>query len=507
MASLLGQLKAQVATVTQGGIPTSRENLEKRVETAKAAVKEEAAKQAAAAQGKLENIGATEVLKQTGVSTSQLDALKVITGTEQGGLGKFSMGLGEKLKAAAGSVSAISPMTWIITGVVAAVLVGLVFLGRWLLSTYRGSIQKSEAGEKAATNAAALNAQVANAGTREGFQAAGAAAASPPVRDQDLTLLNTQPMTIKQAGFLGPAPTGEFKPDMAVSQALRAGFRAFVLEIDFLDTQRDPEKFAAPGLPTLIYRDNQGALASANSGSIRKVAETIAGLAFQPDVPNSLDPILLYLHVRRAPSPVRQQEGYLLYLSRIAKELEALIPMHLGMTPLGIFHRQKQEEVLLTAPLSSFKGQVIVMSNADTSMFRGLTGRKRFAPKEDLDYWVNLRVYLDTDSDVIGITKIPDPGHTAAAVVVYFNQIMALSAAKTEAFAVRGKSRFVIALHDPEVNPTPGRLNKALNELGVNIVPLDIFTDSTEAVKSMVEDYESKSYRPKPAALRKIAAS
>ena len=109
-----------------------------------------------------------------------------------------------------------------------------------------------------ATTAAALNAAVSanalaptvttNSGsgpkpttgsTKEGF------ATADPVDPTTLPLVSLQPLTIKQAGFLGPIPNGAFDVAAATGNALRAGFRSFTLQIDYLDTNRDPKNSPA----------------------------------------------------------------------------------------------------------------------------------------------------------------------------------------------------------------------------------------------------------------------
>lgn len=408
-------------------------------------------------------------------------------------------------------------LSWTTTLILLFLFISIIIVGiLWWTGVFSPAADQEA---KAETTAAALNAKVATTTqatatkTTEGFQQQQQqqepAPAGTKIDQHSANLLNLQPMTIKQAGFLGPAAAdGKFDPELAVGQALRAGFRSFVLQIDYLDSAKDRSKFAAPGMPTLLYKNASGALVSANSGSIQAVARTIAAQAFSPEVPNGAQPVLLYLHVVRTPSPVRQPELYVRFLSQIAKELSPIAPNHLGMTPLGAFHRQKNEETLFTAPISTFEGQVIVMSNVDTSIFRQSTTMgpdgKRINPADDLDYFVNARVYLEDDSTVIGATKIVEPDQKARAVIVRFGDLMALSPTKADAFAVRGKSRFVIAMPDPIKNPSSGQLRRAIDELGVNMVPLDIFSDKTEDVKSLVDDYANMTYRPKPAAMRNI---
>ena len=353
-------------------------------------------------------------------------------------------------------------------------------------------------GSAAPTTTVTAAAQVAN-------QLAPAAATIPIGKEgfadaAPLTLQNAQPLTIKQAAFLGPLPEGHFDTDSGAVQALRAGFRSFIFQIDYLDTKRDENLFALPGIPTLLYRGDDGGLISENSADINTVAQSIANSAFRPEVPKNTDPVIIYLHILRAPSVMRDPDNYKIFLSKIATALNPLAPMHLGMTPLGTFNRQKQEAVLLTAPLKSFEGQVIVLCNADTSVFKNTS--PQINPADDLDFWVNMRVYLNDSADSLGITQMPAAGVTPSAVVVKLADVLALSSTKADAFAAQGKSRFVIALPSQMANPTLKDLDTAINLLGINMVPLDIFSDTIENVKALVKKYDSNDFRLKPVGLR-----
>jgi hypothetical protein len=356
--------------------------------------------------------------------------------------------------------------------------------------------------------ALALSASTTGTAKKEGFQATPTVEA-PAVPKNERLLVNTQPLTIKQAGFMGLTPEGTAKmdPQQATADALKAGFRSFVLQIDYLDVKKGKGEFAEPGYPTLVFKDNKGALITSNSGSIKGVAETIAAMAFRPEVPHYNMPVVLYLHVVRAPSPVRDMELYMRYLSKIASELAPLWQFHLGMTPSGGFNRQKQEDTLLNMPVQSLEGQVVILSNADTSLFRSPELQKegmKYNPKEDLDFWVNMRVYLDSDDTTIGISKTAEK--TPSAVVVKLEDVIGLSAAKRDAFATKGKNRFVIAMPNQDTNPSLAELDKAILELGINMVPLDIFTPAVEDTKRMLETYENDAYRTKPSTLRRMVA-
>ena len=347
------------------------------------------------------------------------------------------------------------------------------------------------------TVASTLNAATSNAPSTvtEGF-----VDAPQPMSADESSLINLQPLTIKHAGFMGQ---DTFDPQNGPAQALRAGFRSFIFQIDYLDKTLDSTKFAAPGIPTLIYRGDDGSLLSTNSADINAVANTIANLAFRPDVPNYDKPVIIYLHILRTPSALADPDGYIGFLSKIATALNPLAPKHLGMTPMGPFNRQKQESVLINTPIHSLEGQIIILCNADTTMFR--SSKKKINPADDLDFWVNMRVYLNSDTDSFGITQIPAAGVIPHAIIVKLSELLGLSGQKQEAFALRTKHQFIIAMPSATKNPTATELGTAINTLGVNMLPLDIFSDSLDTVKGLVSTYSNMPFRPMPAALRSVA--
>ena len=88
--------------------------------------------------------------------------------------------------------------------------------------------------------------------------------------DQRL-LINTSVLGTRLIGYLGPYGSGAFDEDSATRVALSTGSRCLVLEIDHNERG---------GEPLLIYRDAWGFKQSLNTGSILKVAKSIAGRAF-----------------------------------------------------------------------------------------------------------------------------------------------------------------------------------------------------------------------------------
>jgi hypothetical protein len=387
----------------------------------------------------------------------------------------------------------LTPSVKVVIGLAIALIIYVVlgFTGLLPSSIFPWYISKPDA----ISTTANLNGKAKSLTTKEGFQA------TPPqsITPAETLFVNLQPLCIKDTGFKGPYPNGEYDVSNMTANALKAGFRCLTLNIDYMDTNK--KGFEAPNEPTLIVRDTNGGLLSSNSGSIEDVCKVIADMGFNGVVPNSEYPIILYLHINRAPSAISKPEKYLAFLSAIATQLNPIAPLHLGLSSLGNFTRQKQEEVLLRTPIEVLEGNVIVLCNADTSMFTSSSNATPYPPSQDLDFWVNMRVYLDSDSDTFGITKLPPKDTTPAAVIVDLNRILALNGVKQEQFAANGMHRYVIGMGDRLTNPSPAVVDTALNTLGVNCIPIDIFSDNN--IMNLTKEYDNMTYHPKPSVLRK----
>jgi hypothetical protein len=468
------------------------------------------AKSAAAGQAKssAKSTGEAAALKSAGASDTQVAAYQDLE-KGLGGTAAISSGMTTGAKSITSTISAMP--AWIYGGLTFApkasmwqIGVGmfiyillLAFFLYFLYFLYKKAYPPKPAATvlvqntKASSTANVLNAAMSNSpdpvDIEEGFVDA------TKVSGDDYTLLNVQPLTIKQAGFLGPIQAGVFD-DSATANSLRAGFRSFILQIDFMETQKDG--FSKPNMPTLVYRGDDGSLLSKNSADISAVAQAMANVAFRPEVPNYTEPVIIYLHILRAPNPINSADEYQTFLSRIASSLNPLAPYHLGMTPLGTFNRQKQESILVNSPLKTFKGQVILLCNADTSIFR----KAKVNPADDLDFWVNLRVYLNSN-ETLGVTQMPPTGVTPFAVVTKMSSLLALSEQEATAFASASKTKLVIALPSQMENPAVDKLDTLLHKFGVNMVPLDIYSDDVKEVLPLVAQYNNMTFSPKPPGL------
>jgi hypothetical protein len=307
-----------------------------------------------------------------------------------------------------------------------------------------------------------------------------------PAPIPDTALINLQSFAVKQAAYMGPTEKGgSFDTSIGIQSALSSGVRVFVFEIDYLESAKDSTKFDAPYTPTLLYRDDSGTLISANGAKIEEVAKSLATYGFAPSLAAAKYPLIVYLHFVKTPNALREPEKYVTFLSTVAQYLEPLQPYTLGITPQGKFQRQQNETGLLQSPISSFEGKVLFMTNVDTSIFRNLKtlGMDTIDPKYDLDYQVCLRMYLDNPGDSLGSTTAATAPKIPVGVVVPFQSLATMSEADQDAFAAKGKLRFVIAMPGQIGNPSVADLSTVVSNCNVNLVPLNLFGEPTDTLK------------------------
>jgi len=320
-------------------------------------------------------------------------------------------------------------------------------------------------------------------------------------QEDKLKLINIQPLTVKQTGFLGPIDSGVFNEEAGVKNALKAGVRTFFLQIDY---QTDPNKteplFPAANEPCLLYRDDTGVLTSLNAGSIHKVANALASHAFANTLPAKDDPIVLILYALRAPDPVTAPKDYLTYCSKIAKQLAPLAPFHLGLTTQGDYHRQALQGQLFTNSFKHFEKKVIILSNMDTSLFR--KGIQSYAPADDLDYWIHAQLYKLNDSEKLGVTSVASANTKTRAIVVPIESVTGLSPESQKTWATKNKDYFSVVIPSAVSNPSVSLANVLLGSMGVNVLPLDLFSFDVKEVSALFELWKKNTWNMRPVALQ-----
>jgi len=310
-------------------------------------------------------------------------------------------------------------------------------------------------------------------------------------------LLSLQPFAVKQAGY---AKKGIFVEEESVVNAIRAGVRTFVLQIDY---HEDPKK-GSTGEPCLLLRSKNGVLISTNTGSIKKVCQVLADHAFTDPIVGKEDPIVLFLYVKRTPySAIENPKEYLLFLSKIAKQLAPLLKNHLGNTSFGNFLRQGAEGDLLKLPLKTFEGKCIILTNAETTLFR--TADKvgvSVDPPDDLDYWSNMQVFKNS-GEGLGSTQIATDRPANALIFSKAELEDALSnTEKNDVFVKKTKEVFTIYVPDNEKNPEKGSIEMILKKLGINLLPLDLFSEKVDAMRPITEFWANSIWLQKPFVLQ-----
>jgi hypothetical protein len=341
------------------------------------------------------------------------------------------------------------------------------------------------------------------------------AVAEGPTNSEQVTLVNIQPVSVKQAGYVGPTERGgEFETDITFINAIREGVRFFVLQIDYLEKAPGGSGFDPINVPTLLYRDDNGALISKNGASIADIAKQLSTYAFNTDFPSNTQPLIVYLHFVRTPDLISTPDKYLKYMMDVAAALQPIQSLILDKYDSTDFTRQKNERVLLYSPLKNFESKILLWTNADTSVFRSAE-KLSIAPialNQDLDYMVSMRVYLENSKDTFGITTVaPD---TAYAVIVPFKRLKAMkdksgvTNKEKQDFAMKGKTRFVIGMPGQTEEVTQADIDKVLKTTGVNTVPMNLFGKSAPDIKSQLTLWEGATFfRMKPILIQSSKAA
>lgn len=324
------------------------------------------------------------------------------------------------------------------------------------------------------------------------------------VSNRENCLINFQPLTVIHPGFLGPVKDGVYDEKESISTLIRMGVRCFILPVDYHDKDTMAAPFPEANKPCLLYRDAGGNVRSINGGSIAAVAQGIADTAWSDLVVQRNDPFLLVLYFQRTP-----QEGtkeYLNFLSQVAVDLAPLSPYLLGQTPEGVYNRQGRQDQLLFVDTQQLEKKLLVFCNVDTSGFRtsAVDFKRTYLPKEDLDYWVHMRVFKQNQETPLGMTSLPGKNVVPRCIVDNLSYYVSMPTdATSKKNAVNGtKEKFMISLSPQGKNPEDKTLTLLLDTYGVQAVPLFLIDYSPET-KALLSKWKY-AWRAKPKAIRYI---
>jgi hypothetical protein len=300
-----------------------------------------------------------------------------------------------------------------------------------------------------------------------------------PIQENENSLINFAPLTCQDTGYIGPLENGVFAENDAINMALRAGARCFVLNIDYHEDQTLPiDLFGKPNDPRLIYRDAGGVIKCINTGEIKLVTQALANTAFSNTVSNPNDPLFVVLFFQREPKG--SVEDKLAYYSKVAEQLEPLIPYHLGQTPQGDYHRQQKQNDLIYQPLSEFEKRVVIFCNVDTAIFRG----KNYAPTRDLDYFVHLRLFKES-TDTYGATGNVESRTMPRGIVNSVANFTIIPENKYKDTSDSTKMRWTMAFTHASSNPSAASLQYMMQTLGVQSIPLWLFSTKAPSSSAM----------------------
>jgi hypothetical protein len=271
-------------------------------------------------------------------------------------------------------------------------------------------------------------------------------------------LLNLQPLTFKQAAYLGPEYES-FNIIEAINGQLQLGSRVFFLQIDFVD--RDRDKLCNKFEPCLYYKNKAGTLISNNSAKLKEVFQHIGETAFQPTIKNNEAPIVLLLHFVNIPNISEPYD----YLSKVANALQVIKPQILT----GGFYRSQKEDELFQLMFKEFGGKVIIGTNIRTSNL-GKTDTN-----DDLDYMVHFHYYVPEGIKVDSTITSPYGSKTNALIFDY-DSIKKIS---KEDFIQKYSSFFTILKTPQERNIPPEEMKMFLEVYGVNVITYDYFQDGS----------------------------
>lgn len=312
-------------------------------------------------------------------------------------------------------------------------------------------------------------------------------------------LVNFAPLTVNQPGYIGPELNGVYKEQDGIAAALKAGARCFVLPIDYHENSGLPKPaFPDAGEPCLLYRDEGGVIRSLNAGSIQKVSETLANLAFNNIVPLNKDPLIVVLYFVRTPQANTRE--YLRYCSKVAKALNPLIPFMLGQAPEGIYNRQSRQDEILYTPIANLERRVVVMCNIDTSIFRNpkSVGLQTVPTKEDLDFMVHMRLFKQGD-DTLGATERAGQNTFARGYMERLSYYTVIPDNRIRDTVDTNRIRWIVAL-SPK-NPTVKDMQTITGKLGVQCVALNLFSFD-DTIEGLMDLWKKTGWIPKPEPIR-----
>lgn len=321
--------------------------------------------------------------------------------------------------------------------------------------------------------------------------------------ESDRIFNNFYSLGCRFTGYIGPTGKSYFDPDIAVQNAVAAGCRVFVLEIDYMQDCDGDNKY----FPRLVCRDIQGKLVvnypsnrpicnNSMTANIREVCDKIKFYAFGSSCQNASDPVVLVLYFLRQPPGAYNSSTVLDYFSNVAKLIAPLTDHFLQNESTGTYYRQGNEGKLLTNNIKEYNNKVLVFSNANTSGFREI---KTYVANEDLDYLTNVR--LSFNQTQLGISD-KSAGSTFG-ILETAEDFMIIPTDRADTTVNETKTKWTICLSkDPQQSVPLATYRQITQTYGVHCVPIILHDTTNNAYMFTDQLFQKYSYIPKPEPLR-----
>lgn len=332
------------------------------------------------------------------------------------------------------------------------------------------------------------------------------------IPDVEQMLINFYVLGCRLTGYLGPMDNGYFDANTAVQYAVKAGCRAFVLDIDYVEQCMPPDSFA----PYLVVRKGTGAgnensdylvnwngdlCKNIDQTTVDKVCTAINTYAFsQETCQNSTDPVIIVLNFLRMPDPTdRCSLKNLNYYSQVAKALQVFGTRLYQQAANGNYFRQLQPDQLLLNKITDYNGKVLIFNNTDTTGFDPSVCNNvpKYEPKDDLNYYTNLQLHYSMRQ--LGVTDNTAGNGVLDAADEYKN----IPVSESATYKMNTTNKWTMCLPSNPLQPVPESTSTYITDtFGVHCVPISLFDTSNDFM--FTDKYFKKySFRPKPKELRR----
>lgn len=411
----------------------------------------------------------------------------------------------------------INPNAWYRSAQIGFASIGCIAFGIMLLSTFSSASSDKKVKTKEDQENFLLQKYGAASNARRAlsdYLGQQSTLTTPDILPEEQMLINFNVLGCRLSGYLGPMDNGYFDAMTSIYFALKAGCRAFVLDIDFVEQcmscdQTDYTPYIVVRKGTGAGNENSDYLACWNGELCKNIKVTgvdwvcaaINMSAFSSETcQNSTDPVIIVLNFLRMPDLTdRCSLKNLNYYSQVAKALQVFGTRLYQQEANGNYFRQLQPDQLLLNKITDYNGKVLIFNNADTTGFDPSVCNNipKYEPKDDLHYNTNLQ--LNYSIKQIGVTNNDAGNGVLDSADEYYN----IPDSESATFKINTTNKWTMCLPSNPLQPvSESTFTSITDKFGVQCVPITLFDTSNDF---MFTDkyFKTYSFRPKPKELRR----